>query len=139
MTMIWADFEPTKQIKKMSNYKHLIRWEKHYSDGSVEYTDQESTKNFEDNLSSVEGLIASRSYIQMKPVEWEKSKAENLPISNVSDSIPPLFRYYDENGTGNNVLVESKEWCMVLSDDKNTPHVEPREFIVALVEGGNDR
>ena len=68
----------------MSNYKHLIRWEKHYSDGSVEYTDEESTKNFEDNLSSVGGLIASRSHIQMKPVEWQLRKAENLPISNVS-------------------------------------------------------
>lgn len=74
----------------MSNEKQLIRWERHYSDGSVEYTDKESTKNFEDNLSSVGGLIASRSYIQMKPVEWQESKAENSPISDVRLSLPSI-------------------------------------------------
>jgi hypothetical protein len=74
-------------MKIMSNEKQLIRWERHYSDGSVEYTDEESTNNFEDNLSSVGGLIASRSYIQMKPVEWHERKAENLPISDVRLSL----------------------------------------------------
>jgi hypothetical protein len=68
----------------MSNEKQLIRWERHYSDGSVEYTDEESTKNFESNLNSVGGLIASRGYMQMQSVEWHERKAENLPISGIS-------------------------------------------------------
>ena len=66
-------------------------------------------------------------------LEWEL-----LDLFGVSGSIPPLFRYHDDKGMGNNVLAESKEWCMVLGDDNNTPHVEPKEFIIALVEGGND-
>lgn len=57
----------------MSGEKKLVRWERHYSDGSVEYTDKESTENFESNLDTVAGFISSRNYIQMKPVEWQES------------------------------------------------------------------
>lgn len=74
-------------MDKEEKEKQLIRWEKHYSDGSVEYTDLESTKNFVDNLSSVNGLLVTRSYMKMTPVEWLKTEDKNFPLSIVKLSL----------------------------------------------------
>lgn len=61
----------------MNDKKKIIRWERHYSDGSFEYTDDEGTRNFEENLSIADGLISSRSYIQMKHVNWLQNGDES--------------------------------------------------------------
>lgn len=74
-------------MDKNEKEKQVIRWEKHYSDGSVEYTDLESSKNFIDNLSSIDGIVVSRSYLKMKPVEWMKTEGKNFPISSVRLSL----------------------------------------------------
>lgn len=87
----------------MSNNKQLIRWEKHYSDGSVEYTDEESTSNFESNLNSVGGLIASRNYIQMKKVKWKERKGENLLTT---DEMQQSEHLYCEDCGGNIDLLD---------------------------------
>lgn len=73
----------------MNNEKQLIRWEKHYSDGSAEYTDEESAKNFKDNLSCVDGLIVTRSYMRMKPVKWHPLE-QKLNKTDVMLSLPLL-------------------------------------------------
>jgi hypothetical protein len=60
----------------MPEEKKLIRWEKHYSDGSVEFTDEESTKNFVINLDSASALVASREYMSFIPVKWTNRQIE---------------------------------------------------------------
>lgn len=73
----------------MNSEKQLIRWERHYSDGSAEYTDETSAKNFAENLSCADGLIVSRNYIQMKPVKWHALE-QKLNKPSVMESVLPL-------------------------------------------------
>ncbi len=92
----------------MSNEKQLIRWERHYSDSSVEYTNEQSTKNFNDNLDIIAAFIPSRSYIQMNPVEWHERKAENSPISDVSGLFSMDFiKWY--SGVGEQQILRAYE------------------------------
>lgn len=62
--------------------KTLIRWEKHYSDGSIEFTDAESASNFEDNLNAASSVLATRSYFKFKPVKWSlKGSIEPIALT----------------------------------------------------------
>lgn len=58
--------------------KKVIRWEKHYNDGTIEFTDEESSQNFVDNLSSMNGILATRSYISIKKVEWKRADYHSI-------------------------------------------------------------
>lgn len=50
--------------------KKVIKYVRHYDDGSLDFVDGESLENFESNLGIANTIVGSRSYIQFKPVEW---------------------------------------------------------------------
>lgn len=50
--------------------KKVIKYTRHYDDGSSDFVEGEFLENFETNLGIANGIVGSRSYIQFKPVEW---------------------------------------------------------------------
>lgn len=50
--------------------KKIVRYERHYEDGTSDFVEGEFLENFQTNLGIANGIVGSRSYIQFKPVEW---------------------------------------------------------------------
>jgi len=50
--------------------KKVVKYVRHYDDGSSDFVDGEFLENFESNMGIANAIVGSRSYIQFKPVEW---------------------------------------------------------------------
>jgi hypothetical protein len=55
---------------------NLVKVIYEFPEGSF-YIEGEELQNYLDNLDVVGGLLVSRSYIQMKPIEWKAVAATN--------------------------------------------------------------
>lgn len=68
--------------------KEIVRWERHYSDGSVEYVEGEQANNFLDNLLKTGAYAPTgEEYLNLEPIEWTKANpqpAQPLPITTKS-------------------------------------------------------
>ena len=58
--------------------KKLKRVIYEYEDGTVKEITEQNLKNYTDNLAMVSSIVATRSYLKFKPVEWKEIKKEKI-------------------------------------------------------------
>jgi hypothetical protein len=78
--------------------RNVIKLVRVFDDGSTEYIDGQSLENYNYNVGICNGIITSRSYIQMKPVEWTyEPKAKYSPLQEFIVNEQQYGKLFEEN------------------------------------------
>lgn len=72
--------------------KKIVKYVRHYDDGSSDFVEGEFLENFKTNLDIANAIVGTRSYIQFKPVEWTLQLGgtltnDNRPIQQAIESL----------------------------------------------------